>query len=47
MKASTPPKLMPPFQRTAARGTLPIEQTKVTIATAGPISGPQNFASVG
>ncbi len=47
MKASTPPKLMPPFQSTAASGTLPIEQTKLMIATSGPISGPQTFASVG
>src|SRR6266496_2262011 len=46
MKARTPPKLMPPFQSTAASGTLPIEQTKLTIATAGPTRGPQNFASV-
>ena len=46
MKASTPPKLMPPFQSTAASGTLPIEQTKLMIATTGPISGPQNLASV-
>src|SRR5437763_1191831 len=44
MKARTPPKLMPPFQSTAASGTFPIEQTKLTIATAGPISGPQNLA---
>ena len=44
MKAITPPKLMPPFQSTAASGTFPIEQTKLTIATSGPISGPQNFA---
>ena len=47
MNASTPPKLMPPFHSTAASGTLPIEQTKLTIATAGPTSGPQNFASNG
>ena len=37
---------MPPFQSTAASGTLPIEQTKLTIATAGPMIGPQNFATV-
>jgi len=37
---------MPPFQSTAARGTLPIEQTKLNTATAGPISGPQTLASV-
>jgi len=42
-----PPKLMPPFQRIAASGTLPIEQTKLRIATAGPTTGPQSFASVG
>ena len=47
MKASTPPKLIPPFQSTAASGTFPIEQTKVRIATSGPISGPQNLARVG
>jgi len=28
---------MPPFQRTAASGTLPIEQTKLMIATSGPM----------
>ncbi|MFF1745272.1 hypothetical protein [Streptomyces mirabilis] len=27
MKAITPPKLMPPFHSSTARGTLPIEQT--------------------
>src|SRR5207244_7325589 len=46
MKLRTPPKLMPPFHKTAASGTLPIEQTKLMIATAGPTIGPQNFASV-
>src|SRR6266508_6418079 len=46
MKAITPPKLMPPFQRTAANGTFPIEQTKLMIATTGPMIGPQNVASV-
>ena len=45
MKAITPPKLMPPFQSTAASGTLPIEQTKEMIATSGPTIGPQIFAS--
>src|SRR5512140_897124 len=35
MNASTPPKLIPPFQSTAANGTLPTEQTKLMIATAG------------
>src|SRR5215208_4522252 len=47
MNASTPPKLIPPFQSTAASGTLPIEQTKLPMATSGPISGPQNLANVG
>src|SRR6266700_3104012 len=47
MNASTPPKEMPPFQRTAASGTFPIEQTKLRTATSGPISGPQNLAKVG
>src|SRR3954454_6643224 len=46
MNAITPPKLMPPFHRTAASGTLPIEQTKLTIATSGPTTGPQNLAKV-
>src|SRR5919197_2254577 len=45
--ARTPPKLIPPFQRIAASGTFPIEQTKLRIATAGPTTGPQNLASVG
>ncbi len=40
MKAITPPKVMPPRHRTAARGTLPTEQTKLTTATSGPISAP-------
>ena len=47
MKAITPPKLIPPFQSTAASGTFPTEQTKLIIATSGPITGPQNFAAVG
>jgi hypothetical protein len=46
MKAITPPKLMPPFQSTAASGTFPIEQTKEMTATNGPTSGPQNLANV-
>src|SRR6476646_9715967 len=33
MKLTTRPRLMPPFHRTPARGTLPIEQTKLKIAT--------------
>ena len=47
MNAITPPKLIPPFHSTAASGTFPIEQTNDSIATSGPISGPQIFASVG
>ncbi len=47
MKLTTPPKLMPPFQSTAARGTLPTEQTKLTTATKGPINGPQTLLSSG
>src|ERR1700682_1894364 len=45
MKLTTPPKLMPPRQSTAASGTLPTEQTKLTIATSGPTSGPSILAS--
>ena len=47
MKLTTPPKLMPPFHKTAASGTLPTEQTKLKMATSGPTSGPSIFASVG
>src|SRR4051812_14106028 len=47
MKASTPPKLMTPVHSTAAIGTLPIEQTKETIATSGPTSGPRDLAELG
>src|SRR5207302_7901796 len=47
MNAMTPPKLMPPFQSTAANGTLPTEQTNETIATIGPTIGPQIFAATG
>src|SRR5712692_8725148 len=47
MKLTTPPKLIPPFQSTAANGILPTEHTKLTIATNGPTSGPSIFASVG
>ena len=41
MNEITPPKLIPPFQSTAARGTLPTEQTKLSIEMSGPTSGPQ------
>src|SRR2546426_3798803 len=47
MNEMTPPKLMPPFQSTAASGTFPIEQTKDSIATMGPTRGPQNKAATG
>src|SRR6266568_3136218 len=47
MKATTPPKLIPPFHSTAASGTLPIEQTNDSIATSGPTSGPHSLASSG
>src|ERR1700732_4057910 len=47
MKAITPPKLMPPFQSTAASGTLPTEQTKLSNEITGPISGPQISDSTG
>jgi hypothetical protein len=33
---------MPPFQRTTASGTLPTEQTKVSIAIWGPTIGPHS-----
>jgi hypothetical protein len=47
MKAIIPPKLIPPFQSTAASGTFPTEQTNDAIATSGPTMGPQNFAKTG
>ena len=43
MNATTPPKLMPPVHSTTASGTLPMEQTKLSTATSGPISGPQTL----
>src|SRR5260370_42605716 len=46
-KVIPPPKLMPPFHRTAASGTFPTEQTKLSIEITGPINGPQNWLSVG
>ena len=36
MKLITPPKLIPPCQRAAAIGTLPIEHTNVITAMNGP-----------
>src|SRR5262249_61277325 len=47
MNATTPPKLMPPFQSTAASGTLPIEQTKLSTEITGPMSGPHSLAASG
>src|ERR1700693_2505915 len=47
MKLTTPPKLMPPLHKTAAKGTLPTEQTKLKIDTNGPTSGPSILAMVG
>jgi hypothetical protein len=44
MKATTPPKLIPPFHRTAARGTFSSEHTNEAIATIGPTIGPQSLA---
>ena len=47
MNATTPPKLIPPFHSTPARGTLPIEQTKLTTLTIGPMIGPHSLAARG
>src|SRR5207247_10929124 len=47
MNETTPPKLMPPFHKTAASGTFPIEHTNETTATTGPINGPHIVARVG
>src|SRR5713226_2830598 len=47
MKLTTPPKLMPPLHKTAAKGTLPTEHTKLTTETSGPTSGPSILAMVG
>src|ERR1700686_169223 len=46
-KAITPPKLIPPFQSTAASGTLPTEHTKAKEEITGPINGPQSCDSTG
>src|ERR1044071_4561592 len=45
MNAITPPKLIPPDHRTAASGTLPIEQTKLAAAISGPMTGPHQRAA--
>src|SRR6266852_3870615 len=47
MKLTTPPKLIPPFHNTAANGTLPTEQTKLIMATNGPMRGPSILAMDG
>src|ERR1700737_1344509 len=47
MKEITPPKLIPPFQSTAASGTLPTEHTKLSREITGPINGPQTCDSTG
>src|SRR5215472_2686753 len=47
MNAITPPKLIPPFQSTAASGMLPTEQTNEMNATIGPTIGPQNVVATG
>ena len=47
MNETTPPKLIPPFHKTAASGTFPIEHTNETTATTGPINGPHIVARVG
>ena len=36
MNEITPPKEMPPFHSAAARGTFPMEQTKLMMAMNGP-----------
>src|SRR6266849_2993333 len=46
-KAITPPKLMPPFQSTAASGTLPTEHTKLNSEITRAINGPQTCDSTG
>ncbi len=42
--ARTPAKLIPPDHNTAASGTLPTEQTKLSTAMIGPMT---TFSSVG
>src|SRR3954453_18959645 len=43
----TPPKLMPPFQSTAAKGTLPMEHTNESTAINGPTSTPHKVDKTG
>ncbi len=47
MNDTTPPKLMPPFHSTAASGTLPIEQTKLSTEMTGPMTGPHSLPASG
>jgi hypothetical protein len=47
MNAITPPKLMPPFQSTAASGMYPTEYTNEITATSGPMIGPHSLATSG
>ena len=47
MKATTPPKLIPPFHSTTASGTLPIEQTNEMIATPGRSADPTAWRPAG
>ena len=47
MKLTTPPKLIPPFQRTAASGTFPTEQTQLHQRESGPSRGPITNATTG
>src|SRR5258707_8726635 len=42
-----PPKLMPPFQSTAASGIFPTGHTNEMTATSGPTSGPHSLARSG
>ena len=45
MNAITPAKLIPPDHSTAASGTLPTEQTKLSTAMTGPMSAPHSVCT--
>jgi hypothetical protein len=47
IKLTTPPRLIPPFHKTAASGTLPTEHTKLTTASKGPIIRPRMNGATG
>ena len=47
MNATTPPKLIPPVHSTTARGTFPIEQTKLIRRRAVRPAAPRIAAAVG